>query len=152
MPFLVTLALGWKWPGWAARLFGWAIPSLAAGALIVAGIMSIYHRGTIAGRAKVEARAAAAHGRAIAEARSDERKAAAVAATIDRRVTDQDDRSTALARSAITEIHDDLASAPKTPVAGNTAGAVFDTDGVRTSLDRLVDGANRAADAADAER
>jgi len=152
MPFLITLALGWKWPGWAARLFGWAMPVLTAAALFGGAIALIYRHGETAGGAKATAKAEAAHAQAVTEARDDERKAAAVADAIGHRVAIADDQTTALVRSRITEIHDDLASAPGTPVTGDAVASVFDAGGVRTSLNTLVDGANRAADTADAER
>ena len=152
MPFLVTLALGWKWPGWMARLFGWAVPLLVVAALMGGAIALSYHRGETAGGAKATAKTVAAHAEAVAAARDDERKAAAVADAIGRRVAIADDHTTTLVRSRITEIHDALASTPGAPVAGNAVAPVFDAGGVRASLNTLVDGANRAADTADAER
>jgi len=151
MPFLISLALGWKWPGWAARLFGWAMPFLVALALIGAAIAFIYHRGATAGGARVEQKTEAAHAKAVAETRDDDRKTAAIAAAIDHRVAVADDQTTLLVRSKITEIHDDL-SKPGDVAGGNAAAPVFDAGGVRTSLNALIDHANRAADAADAER
>ena len=152
MPFLITLALGWKWPGWAARLFGWVMPALAIAALSWGAMALIYHRGETAGSAKVEAKAEAMHAKAVTDARNDERKAAAVADAIGRRVAIADDQSTAVVRSKITEIHHDLASSSNSPGVGDALPRQFDTGGVRASLNALVDDANRAAEAADAER
>jgi len=153
MGFLISLALGWKWPGWAARLFGWAIPALVACVAVGAAIALIYHKGENAGGSQVQVQAEKAHAKTIAEARADERKAAAVTDAIGRRVAVADDETTALVRSKIKDIHDGLDSSPGTP-AGNSAvpAAAFDPDGVRDSLNSLVTDANRSADAADAER
>jgi hypothetical protein len=152
MPFLITLALGWKWPGWAARAFAWAMPALALVALTGATIAFVYHRGETAGGANVRAKAERAHARTIAEARGDERRAAAVADAIGHRVAIADDQSAALVRSKITEIHHDLDSTHAVPATGGAAPPVFDAGGVRASLNALIDRANGAADAADAER
>lgn len=152
MPFLMTLALGWQWPNWAARLFGWAAPALAIAALTGAAIAVLYHHGETAGGVKARAKAEVAHTKAVTEARDDERKATAVADAIGRRVAIADDQTTTLVRSKITEIQDDLASARGAPVAGGAYPPVFNADGVRASLNILVDDANRTADAADAER
>jgi hypothetical protein len=152
MPTLIMLALGWKWPGWAARLFGWAVPLAVTAVLTGAAIALLYHRGETAGAARVQAKAEAAHAGAVAEARGDERKAAVVAHAIGRRVAIADDQTTTLVQSKITEIRHDLASTAAAPVAADAPPVVFDTDGVRASLNVLVDRADRAADAADAER
>jgi hypothetical protein len=152
MSFLITLALGWKWPGWAARLFGWAMPLLIVAALTGAAIALVYHRGETAGAAVVQTNVERAHAQAVTEARDDERQAATVADAIDRRVAIADDQTTALVRSKMTEIHDDLASTRPAVGTGDAAPRVFDTSGVRASFNTLVDDANRTADAADAER
>lgn len=153
MGFLISLALGWKWPGWAARLFGWAIPALVACAAIGAAIALIYHKGESAGGTRVQAQAEKAHAETIAEARADERKAAAVTDAIGRRVAAAEDETTALVRSKIKDIHDGLHSSAGTST-GNSAGpaAAFDSVVVRDSLNSLIVDANRSADAADAER
>ena len=153
MGFLVSLALGWKWPGWAARLFGWIVPVLVACAAVGAAITLIYHKGKSAGGTQVRARAEKAHAKTIAEARADEREAAAVTDTIGRRAAVADDETSALVRSKIKDIHDGLDSSPGTP-AGNSAAPVtaIDAVGVRDALNSLVTDANRSADAADAGR
>jgi len=152
MPFLIKLASGWAWPRWAAALFGWAVPILAGAALLGSLYALIYRRGEAAGAAKVEARAEKAHAATVAAARHDERGAQATADAIGKRVAIADDATTTLVRSRTLEIHDALDATPGT-VSGNDAAAVpFDTDRVRASLNALVDGANGAADAADAER
>jgi len=152
MPFLVSLALGWKWPIWAAKLFGWVVPILVAAALIGGTFALIYHKGETAGGAKVEARAEKAHAKTVAEARSDERQAQATVDAIGRRVAIADDKTTTLVRSKIAEIHNDLDSAPGATAGSVAPPAVFDTGGVRNHLNDLVGDANRSADTADAER
>lgn len=150
MLFLIRLAGSWAWPRWAATLFGWGMPILAGAALLGGIYAAIYHRGEKAGGAKVAARAEKAHAATVATARADERRAQAIVDAIGKHVAAADDATTNLVRSRTMEIHDALDA---TPAAGNDAAAVpFDTGGVRTSLNALVDGANRAADAADAER
>ena len=152
MPFLISLALGWKWPAYAARLFGWTVPLLAVAALTGAMIALVYHHGETAGGARLQAKTDAAHDKAVADAREDERKAQAVTDAIDHRVATADDQTTTLVRSKLTEIHDDLSSTSGAPAGGDAAARVFDDSGVRASLNALVDDANRAAEAADAER
>ena len=155
MGFLISLALGWKWPGWAARLFGWVVPILIAIAAAGALFALIYHRGETAGGAKVQMQAEAAHARTVAVARADERQAQATVDAIGSRVAVADDQTTTLVRSKIVEIHDALdATSAGAPANGNPAAsaAPFDASGVRASLNAVVADANRAADAADAER
>jgi hypothetical protein len=155
MGFLTSLALGWKWPGWAARLFGWVVPILIA--IAAAGIMLalIYRTGETAGGAKVQVQAETAHAKTVAAARADERQAQATVDAIGSRVAVADDQATTLVRSKIVEIHDALNATPAAaPASGNAAASVapFDAGGVRASLNAVVADANRAADAADAER
>ena len=153
MLFLIKLASNWAWPRWAAALFGWGAPILAGAALLGGLYALIYHRGEVAGAAKVQARAEKAHAATVAVARHDERQAQAIVDAIGNRVAVADDATTTLVRSRITEIHDALDATPGA-VSGNDAAAAvpFDADRVRASLNALVDGANGAADAADAER
>jgi hypothetical protein len=153
MAFLIKAALGWGLPSWAAKVVGWLVPALLAVALIGGAIALIYHKGETAGGAKVEVKAEKAHAKTVAEARTDERQAQATVDAIGKRVAIADDKTTTLVRFKISEIHDALDTTPGA-AAGNAAApaAAFDTSGVRASLNALVDGANGAADAADAER
>lgn len=152
MPFLVTLALKWGWSGVLAKLFGWAVPILATAALLGTIYAFIYHRGSTAGAAKVEAKQAKAHAKTITEARTDERQAQATVDAIGARVAIADDKTTTLVRSRLTEIHNALDSTPGAVTGSAAPPAVFDTGGVRASLNAVVADANRAADAADAEQ
>lgn len=152
MDVLTSLALGWKWPGWAAKLFGWVVPILTLAVLIGGIIALVYRKGETAGRAKVHAQAEKAHAKSVAEARTDERRAQATVDAISNRVAVADGQTTVLVRSKLTEIHDALDSTPGSAIGAVLPPAPFDTGGVRASLNTVVADANRAADAADAER
>ena len=155
MGFLISLALGWKWPGWAARLFGWAVPILVAMAAAGTMLALIYHQGEAAGGAKVQVQTEMAHTRTVAAARADERQAQVTVDAIGSRVAVADDQTTALVRSKIVEIHDALdTTSAAAPASGNpvASAAPFDAGGVRASLNAVIADANRAADAADAEQ
>jgi hypothetical protein len=115
----------------------------------------IYRTGETAGGAKVQVQAETAHAKTVAAARADERQAQATVDAIGSRVAVADDQTTTLVRSKIVEIHDALNATPAAaPASGNPAASVapFDASGVRASLNAVVADANRAADAADAER
>jgi len=150
--FLTKTALGWGLPGWAAKLFGWVAPLLALIALLGGIYAFIYHRGSTAGAAKVEAKAEKANAKTVAEARTDERQAQATVDAIGKRVAKADDQTTILVRSKIKDIHDALDATPGGPAGAAVPPPVFDGSGVRASLNAVVDSANRAADAADAEQ
>ena len=152
MGFLISLALGWKWPGWAARLFGWAVPVLVVLAAVGAMIALIYYQGETAGRAKTEVRAEKAHTKTVAVARADERQAQATVDTIGKRVTAADDKTDILVRTKIREMHDALDATPGSLAGNPRSAAPVDADGVRDHLNALVVDADRSADAADAER
>jgi len=152
MGFLISLALGWKWPGWAARLFGWVVPVLVALAAAGATIALIYHKGESTGRTKAEVQAEQAHATTVAVARADERHAQATVDAIGRRVATEDEQTSILVQTKIREMHDALDATPGT-IAGNPHSvAPVDAGSVRDHLNALVVDANRSADAADAER
>ena len=152
MGFLISLALGWKWPGWAARLFGWIVPILVALAAIGAMIALIYHQGETAGGTKAEVRAEKAHAKTVAVARADERQAQATVDAIGKRVAAEDDQTTILVQTKIREMHDALDATPGTLNGDARSTNAVDADSVRDHLNALVVDANRSADAADAER
>jgi len=149
MPVLISLALGWKWPTWAARLFGWIVPVVAAIAIVAGIVAIIYHRGETAGGAKVQAKAAAAHTKTVADARSDERKAQDGSAAVGAAVGRANDETTAVVTAKRMEINNAVNSTPR--AAPGAAPARVDTVGLSASVDALVDRANRAAEAADAQ-
>jgi hypothetical protein len=152
MGFLISLALGWQWPGWATRLFGWVIPLLVALAAVGAVIALIYHKGETAGGAKIQVQADKARTKSVAAARGDERQAQTTVDAIGKRVAAADDKTDILVRTKIREMHDALDATPGT-LAGNPSSAVpVDADSVRDHLNALIVDADRSADAADAER
>jgi len=152
MGFLISIALGWKWPGWAARLFGWGVPVLTALAAVGAMIALIYHNGKTAGRTKAEVQAEKAHAETIAAARTDERQAQATVDAIGKHVAAADDKTNILVRTKIREMHDALDATPG-PLTGNPRSAApLDAGSVRDHLNTLIVDADRSADAADAER
>ncbi|WP_066806441.1 hypothetical protein [Sphingomonas asaccharolytica] len=152
MAFLIAIALGWKWPGWAARLFGWIVPVLVAIAAVGAMIGLIYRQGETAGRTRTEARADKARAKTVAVARADERQAQATVDAIGKRVATEDDQTSILVRTKIREMHDALDATPGT-VNGDPRSAVpVDAGSVRDHLNALIVDADRSADAADAER
>ena len=152
MGFLISLALAWKWPGWAARLFGWIVPILVAVAAVGAMIALIYHKGETAGGAKAEVRAEKAHAKTVAVARADERQAQATVDAIGKRVAAANDKTDILVRTKIREMHDALDAMPGTLNGDARSANAVDADSVRDHLNALVVDANRSADAADAER
>ncbi|HWU72927.1 MAG TPA: hypothetical protein VN137_05545 [Sphingomonas sp.] len=152
MGFLISLALSWKWPGWAARLFGWAAPVLVAIAAVGGIIALIYRQGETFATSKAEVQAEKAHAKTVVAARADERQAQATVDAIGKRVAAADDKTDILIRTKIREMHDALDATPG-PLAGNSRSAApFDAGSVRNYLNDLVVDANRSADAADAER
>lgn len=152
MGLLMSLALGWKWPGWAAHLFGRVVPVLVALTAVGALIALIYHEGETAGRTKAEVQAEKAHAKTVAAARADERRAQATVDTIGKRVAADDDKTDILVRTKIREMHDVLDATPGTLAGNPRSAAPVDADGVRDHLNALVVNADRSADAADAER
>jgi hypothetical protein len=148
--FLGLLGIGV--PKWLAGPLKWLADALIIAALLGGIYALIYHRGSTAGAAKVEAKAEKAHAATVAAARTDERQAQATVDAIGKRVAIADDKTTILVRSKLTEIHDALDSTPGAAAGAVAPPAPFDTAGVRASLNAVVDDANRAADAADAEQ
>lgn len=152
MRFLISLALGWKWPGWAARLFSWAIPAVIAFAAAGATIALIYRKGETAGAAKVAVQAEKAHAKTVAAARADERQAQATVDAIGDRVAADDDKTTILVRTKIREMHDALDATPDSLADTPRSAVPINAGGVRDHLNALIVDADRSADAADAER
>jgi len=150
MPFLVALALKWGWSRGAAKLFSWGAPAVVLIAIVGGGIALIYGKGVSAGGAKVEAKVEKAHAKVVADAKGDGEKAQGITDAIGNRVSRIDDKTTALVRSKITEMHDAIDATPPAPVGAPPA--LFPADRVSASLNTLIDSANRAAASADAER
>lgn len=117
---------------------------------IVAAIGLIRHSGERAGAAKVEHRVVVDHGARVAEARSDERTAGDVAASIDRRVARADDLSTAAVAATVKDLRDAIDAIP--PSAAGAAPPPAPVDSLCDSLNAGIDRANRAAATAEAFR
>jgi hypothetical protein len=152
IPLAILKLFGIAAPAWLKGPLKWLADGLIIAALLGCIYAIIYHRGSTAGAAKVEAKVEKAHAKTVAEARTDERQAQATVDVIGKRVAIADDKTTTLVRSKISEIHDALDATPGGPVGATVPPPVFDGSGVRASLNAVVDSANRAADAADAEQ
>lgn len=148
MKWLIKLALGWSWPGWAATLFGWAVPVLALIALGAGVYAGIYHAGEKTGGAKVTVKAEQQHQQTVADSRHDERAAASSSAAIGAAVVEKNHAATSSAAAAQETIHAQIAALPVAP-PGNAMLPAADTGLLDATLDTLVDRANRAAAAAD---
>lgn len=143
--------------GIALRVFGWAAPGWAkplldiAGAALVIGGAWWWFAGHYEqkGATKVEQRVEREHADRMVEARTDERAIAATGVKIAERAARIDRASTDYVRTRIEEINDALQPAAPNPDPAADA-AVFDSSAVRSSVNSVVDRANRAADAADA--
>lgn len=127
--------------------------------LIVAGVVLLAVVGAVAwiraggekaGAAKVEHRAEREHGARVVEARTDERTAGAVAASIDRRVARADDLSTAAVAATVKDLRDAIDAIP--PSAAGVAPPAAPVDRLRDTLNASIARANRSAAAADAFR
>jgi len=152
IPLAFLKLFGIAAPDWLKGPLKWLADALIIAALLGGIYAFIYHRGSTAGAAKVEAKQAKAHAATVADARADERQAQATVDAIGKHVAIADDKTTILVRSKITEIHDALDATSGSPIGSPAPAAPFDTAGVRASLNAVVADANRAADAADAEQ
>jgi hypothetical protein len=152
IPTFILGLFGAAAPKWLSGPLKWLADALIVAALLGGVYAFIYHRGQAAGTAKVKAQAEVAHAKTVTEARSDERQAQVVVDAIGTRAAIADDKTTTLVRSRLTEIHDALDSTPGAVAGSATPPAVFDTGGVRASLNAVVADANRSADDADAEQ
>lgn len=147
-PWLVKRALGWAFPSWAAKLFGAVVP-IAVAALLFWGGWSLLTRHLEGkGAAKVERRVERDHAARVTEARSDERAIAATGNRIAARAARTDADTTEFVTARLKDINDALQSPP--PAGAAADAAVFDGGAVRSSVNSVVDRANRAAEAADA--
>ncbi|KTW00460.1 hypothetical protein [Sphingomonas sanguinis] len=121
---------------------------LAIGAALIAvlGVLVwFYQTGARSGADRVIAKGAKDHAATVAEARTDERQAAASTATIAARAARADDLTDRYVRQTIEELRHAISDAPA--AAGDTLPAA-DVDSVRNRLNAATDRANRAADPA----
>lgn len=137
-------AFGWVAPGWAKPLL-----DLAGAALVLGGawwwFASHYEQ---KGGAKVTAKVEREHRARVAEARTDERAIAATGNRIAARTARIDADTTEFVTARLKDINDALQSPP--PAGAAADAALFDGGAVRSSVNSVVDRANRAAEAADA--
>jgi hypothetical protein len=129
-----------------ARLIMVGVVALA----IVAAIAWIRAGGEKAGAAKVEHRAERDHSERVVEARTDERTAGDVAASIDRRVARVEDLSTAAVAATVKDLRDAIDAVP--PSAAGAPPPAAPVDSLRDTLNAGIDRANRAAASAEALR
>lgn len=120
---------------------------IAAGvalAVLLAIVWAIYHSGERTGAARVTQGAEGQHSARAAEARADERAAAAVSDSIGRRVARADDLSTQAVKATIKDLRDAIEAVPPA-VAGDPFPAA-PVDRLQNSLNAGIDRANRAAE------
>ncbi|MDF0489222.1 hypothetical protein PX554_13860 [Sphingomonas sp. H39-1-10] len=150
---IATLALrllGRAAPAWLSKPVA-IVLDVATAAVVVAGVYCwIYSRGEADGAAKIATKVTAAHSAAVADARHDERAAQAAAGAIGAAAARTNQDATAFAQSKIEDMHHAIDVLPDAPAGA--APARVDSRRLSASLDALIDRANRAADAADAQR
>lgn len=144
---LAKLAIGAGIPAAWARAAAIAAIVLVAIAAICGGIAMVRRGGEAAGAAKVTAKVEQAHRTAVAEARTDERKAATVTQSIAARTVRIDRQTDAYVQTMIEDLRNALAVPPGADGAALSAAPV---DRLRDGINAGIDRANRAADAADA--
>lgn len=146
--WLFELAIGWKFPRWLARAFSIAVPVLLVIGLVLVGWLLFASHYENKGAERVEKKVAAANKAAVADARSDERKAQATSSQVGVAVGRANDTTTAVVTAKRAEIRNAIESTPR-DVPGR-APVPVDSGELSASLDALVDRANRAANASDA--
>ena len=147
---LALRLLGRAAPAWLSKPISIAIDVLIVLALLAGVYCWIYGRGAASGAAKVTAKVAIEHSAAIAVGHHDERAAQANAGAIGAAAARSNQNATAFAQSKIEEMHHAINAVPTAPAGA--APARVDSGNLSASLDALIDHANRAADAADAQR
>lgn len=148
---IATLALrlfGAAAPTWLTAPIKWLI-DIAMILAILGGVYAwIYHSGEKAGGAKVTAKVEEQHAKTVAEAKADTTTAQSTATAIGATTAHNNQAATEAVQQKTEEMHHaiDVSAAP--------AGAPpprIDTASLSASTDSLIDRANRAADAADAQ-
>ncbi len=115
---------------------------------IAASVVLIRRDGETSGAARVTATNEKAHAAGVAEARVDERAAAAVTASIAARTVRIEAKTDAYVDTMIKDMRDAIADVP--PAAADAALPAAPVDRLRDSVNAGIDRANRAADAASA--
>ncbi|WP_150126983.1 hypothetical protein [Sphingomonas panacis] len=147
---LALRLLGRAAPAWLSKPISIAI-DVAIVLVLLAGVYGwIYGRGEASGAAKVTAKVVLDHNAAVTDARHDERAAQTAAGAIGAAAARTNQDATAFAQSKIEDMHHAIDAIP--PAPAGAAPARVDSGNLSATLDALIDGANRAADAADPQR
>jgi type III secretory pathway component EscV len=124
----------------------WWVYAIIAAAIL---LFVVYHKGETKGAAKVTAKVEKAHQAAVVAAAVDTKAAQAATEQIGADVKRTNAAVTDLVQTKIQEMHNALDAIP--PAAAGAALPPAPVERMQQSLNALGDGANRAADAADAE-
>lgn len=135
---IIAFVKGLPWQVWAG---------VAIAVLLTLGYCHAEKTGETKGAAKVTAKVEKQHAQTVAEAKADSTTAQTVTDKIGATVKHNNQLATDYVATQIEEMHRAI-DAPAQPGA---APAPVDTASLSASTDRLIDRANRAADAADAE-
>lgn len=132
--------------GLSARAAKWSV--VVIGVLILVGIIGAsyaltYRSGSAAGGAKVTTKVAKQSAEHVAQARTDERKAAAVTIAIADGTARADALSETLLRTTIQDLRDALESTP--PAAAGAAPPVVHVDRLHDDLNQAIARANGSA-------
>lgn len=112
--------------------------------IMIALLAWIYHAGSKSGADHVTAKVERQHGAAVAEARADERKAAASTATIAARAARADALTDQYVRQTIEDLRNAIDTVP--PVSAGDPVPAAPVEQLRDRLNAAIARANRAAD------
>ncbi|WP_343526756.1 hypothetical protein [Sphingomonas sp.] len=115
-------------------------------AAVVAALIAVYLTGARSGSDRVTAKAARSHAASVAEARTDERRAAASTATIAARTARADALTDRYVRQKIEDLRHAISDIP--PAVGGDALPAAPVERMRDTLNAAIDRANRAAEPA----
>ena len=127
--------------------------TVAIGVMVIVAIALlawIYHAGSRSGADHVTAKAERQHSAAVADAREDERQAAATTATIAARTARADDLTDRYVRQTIEDLRNAIDTVP--PAAAGDPVPAAPVEQLRDRLNAAIARANRAADASAAAR
>lgn len=112
---------------------------------LLAAAWAIFHQVADTGAAKADQKTERQRAARVAEARADERTAAAVSSSISQHVARADDLSTEAVKATIKDLRDALDDVP--PAAAGDPLPAAPVDGMRNALNAGIDRANRAGQA-----
>lgn len=148
IPLALLKLFGLGVPSWLTKPIGYLIDATVILALLGGVYFWIHHSGVKAGEAKVTAKVEKQHAKTVAEAVKDTTTAQSVATALGAQTTRTNQAATDFVQTKIEDMHHAL-DVP--PAAGSTTLPPVDTVGVSASIDALIDRANGASEAADAE-